>query len=153
MGMPAPMDMPAQTEVALMEMCPTDMREQIELRTGTQVWVKMGIPLFPKVLPTMATGRSMVMATAMTRWIPTEWTAVRDPRLTGTTPDTMGTLSTTATVGEEIGMLPRPPRFLPRGTGSRASTTTTYPTEPGVARKVVRVGRGLPRDDEHLETP
>merc|ERR1712088_1259411 len=105
-------------------------------------------------------GRSTAMATAMTRWIPMGWTVDKAPRLTGTTPDTMGTLhSTMATITGT------PPRLVARFLLSRGtvvssssslatSTTTTCPTAANnEVRRVARLEREHRRDDEHPETP
>ena len=75
----APMATQAQTEAALMEMSPMVTQEPTGLKMATQMWVRTGTLLLPKVLRTMDTGRSTAMATAMTRWIPTGWTVDKGP--------------------------------------------------------------------------
>merc|ERR1711879_684374 len=143
-----------------MEMSPMVTQEPTGHKMATQMWVRTDTLLLPKVLRTMDTGRSTAMATAMTRWIPTGWTVDKAPHLTGTTPDTMGTLH--STMATTTGTLPRLARFLlSRGTvvssssrGSLAtSTTTTCPTAANnEVRRVARLERELRQDGEHPET-
>merc|ERR1712228_46839 len=141
-------------------MSPMVTQDPTGLKMATQMWVRTDTLLLPKVLRTMDTGRSTAMATAMTRWIPTGWTVDKAPHLTGTTPDTMGTLH--STMATTTGTPPRLARFLlSRGTvvsssssSLATSTTTTCPTAANnEVRRVARLEREHPQGDEPPETP